>query len=144
MSEAELHVLRARLQGGILNKAQRGELGCPLPVGFLYNAQHQPVLDPDQHVQETLRFFFDTFRRSGSACAVVKTFHRRGLLFPRRLKRDPTRVIWCGQNPRLAGRSTFCTIPAMQVPSYTAGAAHASYPMGVLPTQSCPASSGCF
>ncbi len=43
MSEAELHVLRARLQGGILNKARRGELECPLPVGFLYNAQHQPV-----------------------------------------------------------------------------------------------------
>ena len=26
MSEAELHVLRARVQGGILNKARRGEL----------------------------------------------------------------------------------------------------------------------
>ena len=37
MSEAELHVLRARLQGGILNKARRGELQCPLPVGFVYN-----------------------------------------------------------------------------------------------------------
>src|SRR6202048_4579084 len=37
MSEAELHVLRARLQGGILNKARRGELQCPLPVGFLYD-----------------------------------------------------------------------------------------------------------
>src|SRR5665647_684759 len=43
MSEAELHVLKARLQGGILNKARRGELQCPLPVGFLYNATHEPV-----------------------------------------------------------------------------------------------------
>ena len=37
MSEAELHVLRARLLGGILSKAQRGELKVPLPVGLVYN-----------------------------------------------------------------------------------------------------------
>ena len=86
MSEAELHVLRARLQGGILNKARRGELQCPLPVGFIYNVNGEPVLDPDKQVQETIRFFFDSFRRTGSACAVVKEFRRKGLLFPRRLK----------------------------------------------------------
>ena len=37
MSEAELHVIRARLQGGILNKARRGELHVPLPIGFVYD-----------------------------------------------------------------------------------------------------------
>jgi DNA invertase Pin-like site-specific DNA recombinase len=94
MSEAELHVLRARLQGGILNKARRGELECPLPVGFLYNAQHQPVLDPDKQVQESIRFFFDTFRRCGSACAVVRAFRQKGLLFPRRLKKGPNKGDW--------------------------------------------------
>src|SRR5262249_56548475 len=73
MSEAELHVLRARLQGGILNKARRGELPCPLPVGFVYNANNQAVLDPDKQVQESIRFFFYAFQRTGSACAVVKT-----------------------------------------------------------------------
>src|SRR5471032_2259390 len=50
MSEAELHVLRARLQGGIMNKARRGELQCPLPVGFVYSANTEPVLDPDKQV----------------------------------------------------------------------------------------------
>ena len=96
MSEAELHVLRARLQGGILNKARRGELECPLPVGFFYNVQHQPVLDPDRQVQESIRFFFDTFRRTGSACAVVKAFRRKGLLFPRRLRKGPHKgdLVW--------------------------------------------------
>src|SRR6202007_2291138 len=59
MSEAELHVLRARLQGGILNKARRGELQCPLPVGFIYNLNNEPVLDPDKQVQESIRFFFE-------------------------------------------------------------------------------------
>src|SRR6202522_2327269 len=81
MSEAELHVLRARLQGGILNKARRGELQCPLPVGFVYNVNNEPVLDPDQQVQESIRFFFETFRRTASACAVVKAFREKKLLF---------------------------------------------------------------
>ena len=35
MSEAELHVLRARLLGGIRNKAERGELSRGLPVGLV-------------------------------------------------------------------------------------------------------------
>ena len=50
MSEAELHVLRARLQGGILNKARRGELMISPPVGLLYNSEGALVLDPDKPV----------------------------------------------------------------------------------------------
>jgi len=48
------------LQGGILNKARRGELESALPVGFIYSPVRQPVLNPDKQVQESLRFFFDT------------------------------------------------------------------------------------
>src|SRR3954468_23572490 len=96
MFEAELHVIRARLQGGILNKARRGELQCPLPVGFIYNSKGRPILDPDKQVQESLRFFFETFRRAGSACAVVKAFRQKKLLFPRRLKKGPNKgdLVW--------------------------------------------------
>lgn len=47
MSEAELHFLRARLQGGILSKARRGELASPLPVGLIYNESKQVQFDPD-------------------------------------------------------------------------------------------------
>jgi len=50
MSEAELHVMRARLRGGLLNKARRGELKMPLPMGLVYDEQGQVVLDPDQQV----------------------------------------------------------------------------------------------
>jgi DNA invertase Pin-like site-specific DNA recombinase len=119
MSEAELHVLRARLQGGILNKARRGELECPLPVGFLYDARNQPALDPDKQVQESIRFFFDTFRRAGSACAVVKAFRQKGLLFPRRLRKGPnkgdlvwaelphSRALYILHNPRYTGAFVF-------------------------------------
>jgi len=115
MSEAELHVLKARLQGGILNKAKRGELQSSLPVGFVYSAENRPILDPDKQVQESLRAFFDTFVRTGSATATVKAFRRQGLLFPRRLKKGPHKgdLLWAElthsrslqvlHNPRYAG-----------------------------------------
>jgi DNA invertase Pin-like site-specific DNA recombinase len=51
MSEAELHVLRARLQGGIRNKARRGELVIKPPIGFVYSSEDVLVLDPDKQVQ---------------------------------------------------------------------------------------------
>ena len=115
MSEAELHVIRARLQGGILNKARRGELQCPLPVGLVYNSEGRPILDPDQQVQQSIRFLFDAFRRTGSACAVIKAFRQKKLLFPRRLRTGPnqgelvwaelahSRALYILHNPRYAG-----------------------------------------
>ncbi len=86
MSEAELHVLKARLRGGILSRARRGELKQMVPVGFVYDAQDRVVLDPDGQVQDSVRLFFETFKRTGSCLAVVKEFHAKGLLFPRRLR----------------------------------------------------------
>jgi len=115
MSEAELHVLRARLQGGIRNKARRGELKSPLPVGLEYDQQDHVVLDPDRQVQQALRTVFQTYERAGSACAVVRFFREQNLLFPRRLRRGPnkgqlvwaplghTRVLQTLHNPRYAG-----------------------------------------
>ena len=50
MSEAELHVLHARLQGGVLNAARRGELKMPLPIGLTYDDEDHPILDPDQQI----------------------------------------------------------------------------------------------
>ena len=115
MSEAELHVLKARLQGGILNKARRGELQSPLPVGFMYGADKQVRLDPDRQVQESVRVFFETFQRTGSAIATVKAFQEQGLLFPHRVHGGPnkgeivwnrlmhSRALWLLHNPRYAG-----------------------------------------
>ena len=78
MSEAELHVLRARLNGGVVSKAQRGELRMLLPVGLVYDEQERVVLDPDQQVQQSLRVFFATFQRTGSSRATVQEFRRQG------------------------------------------------------------------
>ena len=96
MSEAELHLMRARLRGGIRNRARRGALRIALPVGLLYDPQDQVVLDPDAQVQESLRLLFDGFQRSGSAGAVVRFFRDQNLLFPRRPHQGPQRgeLLW--------------------------------------------------
>lgn len=86
MSEAELHVIKARLRGGILNKVRRGEYRCPLPTGFIYDESGNVVLDPDAQVRELITHFFETFSRVGSATQTVKAFAREGLLFPSRLR----------------------------------------------------------
>ena len=81
MSEAELHVLRARLLGGQLNKARRGELKQILPVGLAYDPLDRVVLDPDQQVQHAVRLVFQTYRRTGSACRTVGHFTHRSCCF---------------------------------------------------------------
>jgi DNA invertase Pin-like site-specific DNA recombinase len=89
MSEAELHVLRARLLGGQRAKASRGELEMRQPVGLVTDPAGRVVLDPDAAVVAALRTFFSTFRRTGSATATVRAFREQGLLFPRRLASGP-------------------------------------------------------
>ncbi|MEE8307529.1 MAG: recombinase family protein, partial [Gammaproteobacteria bacterium] len=119
MSEAELHVLRARLQGGIRNKARRGELRMPLPVGLIYDTQGKVVLDPDKQVQLALRTFFQVYQREGSALAIVKYFHKNDLSFPRRLRGGAnkgqlawgplchSRALQVLRNPRYTGAFVF-------------------------------------
>lgn len=90
MSEAELHVLKARLRGGILNKVRRGEYRCPLPTGFVYDEAGTVVLDPDRQVRETIAYLFETFSRVGSACQTVKVFRKEGVCFPSRFRNGAT------------------------------------------------------
>jgi hypothetical protein len=86
MSEAELFVMRARLQGGILNKARRGALKLTLPMGLCYTEGDAIVLDPDLQVQASIREVFCSFAHTGSACATVRHFRQHHLLFPRRVR----------------------------------------------------------
>ena len=82
MSEAEIHILQARLRGGALNKAQRGELYQPLPIGFVYDTDNKVIFDPDKQVQKSVRLLFQTHHRVGSARGVAVYFKQQGLLFP--------------------------------------------------------------
>ena len=85
MAEAELHVLRARLEGGIRNKAARGELRRGLPVGFVWGEQEGEVrFYPDEGVVSTIRTVFAKFAELGSARKVWLWFHSEGLPFPMR------------------------------------------------------------
>jgi len=112
MSEAELHVLKARLRGGILNKVRRGEYRCPLPTGLIYDHVGNVVLDPDIQIRDTIAYFFETFSRVGSACQTVKVFRKEGLQFPSRIRNQKTTIfqpltistaLRTLNNPRYAG-----------------------------------------
>jgi DNA invertase Pin-like site-specific DNA recombinase len=94
MSEAELHVLTARLRGGILNKVRRGEYRCPLPTGLVYDEAGHVGLDPDAQVRETLTHFFETFARVGAVHQTVKAFRHEGLGFPSRHHTSDRTVIF--------------------------------------------------
>lgn len=85
MSEAELHFLQARMRGGLLNKAKRGELKRPLPIGYLYNDNNQIVMDPDIQVQQSMHLLFETYRRVGTAWGTVREFNKQGFKFPLRV-----------------------------------------------------------
>jgi DNA invertase Pin-like site-specific DNA recombinase len=83
MSEAELHVLRARLDGGIRHKAARGALRRGLPVGLVWGEEEGEVrFHPDAAVTGALRTVFERFAELGSARQVWLWFRAEGLSFP--------------------------------------------------------------
>jgi DNA invertase Pin-like site-specific DNA recombinase/predicted DNA-binding transcriptional regulator AlpA len=86
MSEAELHILRARLNGGIRNKAARGELRRGLPVGFVWGDTDGEVrFHPDEAVATAVRNVFAKFAETGSARRVWLWFRSEGLPLPLRM-----------------------------------------------------------
>ncbi len=115
MSEAELHFLKARMRGGLINKARRGELEMRPPVGLIYRDDGVLLLDPDAEVQAAIRLVFETFDRTGSAMQTVKLFHEQRLRFPRRIRKglnkgelhwvqaEHSRILQVLHNPRYAG-----------------------------------------
>ena len=81
MSEAELHIIRARLDGGIRNKAARGELRRGLPVGYLWGDQDGEVLfHPDEAVTGAIRTVFERFAEFGGATRMALVSFRRPVL----------------------------------------------------------------
>jgi DNA invertase Pin-like site-specific DNA recombinase len=71
MSEAELHILKGRLNAGRLNKARRGELLTLAPIGYLKMPSKDFVIDPDEQVQAVVRMVFDLFDRLGCVRGVL-------------------------------------------------------------------------
>ena len=84
MSEAELHFIRARLVGGLRNKAARGELRLPLPVGLDRDDDDRIVLCPDEQVRHAIERVFGLWRALGSARQVAMELIAEGQQLPRR------------------------------------------------------------
>src|SRR5438128_11427094 len=119
MAQAELHFLHARLQGGKLNKAKKGELRFPLPVGYGYDVESRIILDPDEEVRGAVSLVFRLFRETGTAFAVMQRFAQGALRFPKRSYGGAWdgKIIWGRltdggvlgmlKNPSYAGRYVF-------------------------------------
>ena len=89
MSEAELHILRARLDGGIRHKAARGERRRGLPIGFVWGEEDGEVrFHPDAAVVAAIRSVFERFAELGSARRVWLWFHTEGLNLPLRFNQS--------------------------------------------------------
>jgi len=128
MSEAELHFLKARMRGGLLNKARRGELEMRPPIGLVYRDDGVLILDPDAEVQAALRLVFETFERTGSAMQTAKLFREQGLVFPRRIGKGVNKgeLHWVGaahsrilqvlHNPRYAGAFVYGRVRTRLLP----------------------------
>jgi DNA invertase Pin-like site-specific DNA recombinase len=83
ISEAELHVLRARLDGGIRNKAARGELRTGLPVGLIWGEADGEILHhPDEAVTGVIAAVFEQFAVSGSVRATWLWLKDNNLRWP--------------------------------------------------------------
>jgi DNA invertase Pin-like site-specific DNA recombinase len=93
---AELHILRARMRGGLLNKARRGALALRLPVGYRRRGDGSVVQDPDEQVRTTLQTLFEQFALPKTGRAVQRYFRQHQLQMPRYIQTGPDtgRLIW--------------------------------------------------
>lgn len=128
MSEAELHFLKARMRGGMLNKARRGELQMSPPIGLVYRDDGVLILDPDSEIQAAMRLVFETFERTGSAMQTAKLFREQGLRFPRRIRKGigkgdlhwvapaHSRILQVLHNPRYGGAFVYGRVRCRRLP----------------------------
>ena len=93
MSEAELHVLRARLRGGSLHKAAKGELRLPLPAGFEYDETDRIRVTPDEAVADAIQTVFAYFDQLQSARQVMLRLLEEDRRLPRKATGD-RKVRW--------------------------------------------------
>lgn len=93
MSEAELHFIKERMRGGAVSKAKRGELRCPLPVGYLYDEGGIIVKDPSMDVRNAVLLFFKAFPICGTANRMVAYYRENGYKIPC----NPKKGFGCGE-----------------------------------------------
>jgi DNA invertase Pin-like site-specific DNA recombinase len=86
MSEAELHILKQRMNQGRLNKARRGELGLAVPTGYVRRTSGEVALDPDEQVQHVVRLIFRKFEELGTLNAVLRYLVKNSIQLGMRIR----------------------------------------------------------
>jgi DNA invertase Pin-like site-specific DNA recombinase len=86
MSEAELHILKSRMQAGRCAKAERGELAFLLPRGYVRDRCGAIAIDPDEQVQSTIRLIFDVFERRRTVNGVLTYLVEHDIKLPHRIR----------------------------------------------------------
>ncbi len=96
MSEAELHILKQRLEAGRLRQVERGAYRQALPTGLVRTPDGRVEKDPDVRVQESIALVLVKFAELGSCGCVLRYLRREGLLLPRRQMCGPERgqIVW--------------------------------------------------
>ncbi len=96
MSEAELHILKQRMEQGRLSKARRGELAVPVPSGYLRRPSGEVVLDPDEQVQQVIRLTFRKFAELGTLNAVLRYLVKHHIQLGIRVREGPGKgeLVW--------------------------------------------------
>jgi len=100
MSEAELHLLRSRLRGGILNKARRGELALRLPVGLVHLPDGRCARVPDAGIQASIMAVFEAFAATGTIAGTLRQLLASGIRFAQSIWGGDKAgtFIWCDYN----------------------------------------------
>lgn len=91
MSEAELHVLKQRMLAGKRAKAERGDLGVRLPMGYVRRASGEVAKDPDEQAQAVIQLVFDQFERLGTLNGVLQYLVRHQIQLPCRAHAGPAK-----------------------------------------------------
>jgi DNA invertase Pin-like site-specific DNA recombinase len=111
LSEAELFTIKARMQAGLLNKAERGDLALALPIGLVRDQLGRVQKHPDRQVQDRITLLFQAFLERRTASKVLQYFNQQQLLLPGRDRfgdltwKTPTvsAIISILKNPAYAG-----------------------------------------
>lgn len=112
MSEAELHILKARMHEGRRAKARRGELIMGLPRGYVLKPSGEVALDPDEGVQRAIRLVFAVFERRRSISGVLRYLVDHDLQLPDRIRSGPNKGYVCWNRPNRATLSDMLRHPA--------------------------------
>lgn len=89
MSEAELHILKHRLDAGKWAKARRGELRIPVPMGYIHRASGEVLKDPDEQAQAVIELVFASFDRYRSVAGVLRYLLEQEIQLPVRERKGP-------------------------------------------------------